>query len=305
MESINMTFYFPYAGEVYSTSCALLWALSIILFRQSRKWASPIVLNLFKCSLSLPFYVVTLFILNIDLFPAENSQQDWIILLVSGVIGLGIADSLFFASLNRLGVGRSAIVDCLYSPFVVLCSFLYLNEPMGPSLFLAIGLMVAAIFIGTWQPEKNNQTKPSKAIIHGILLGALSMSLMAVGIVMAKPIMNRSDPWWTTTVRLSGGVIFLAIQVIFSNKRQEFWRCVVPGPHWKLLIPTAILGTYITMVIWMMGMTYTEATTASVLNQLSTIFALILATLLLKEPLTLRKIIAIFMGFSGGVLAVL
>jgi drug/metabolite transporter (DMT)-like permease len=40
-----------------------------------------------------------------------------------------------------------------------------------------------------------------------------------------------------------------------------------------------------------------------VLNQLSTIFVIILATLFLREKLTWRKAVAVVLGFGGGILA--
>jgi drug/metabolite transporter (DMT)-like permease len=52
-------------------------------------------------------------------------------------------------------------------------------------------------------------------------------------------------------------------------------------------------------------MKYTLASTASVLNQTSAIFTLILATVFLRERLTVRKSLAILMGFAGGAIAVL
>lgn len=49
---------------------------------------------------------------------------------------------------------------------------------------------------------------------------------------------------------------------------------------------------------------YTYTTTASVLNQLSPIFLLVLATVFLRERLTRRRVAAIAMRFAGAVVAV-
>lgn len=299
-----MNFDFPHAGEVYSALCALLWAVAVILFRKSGEKVTPVVLNLFKDVTGLILLCTTMAILSVEFFPAGQSAEDWIILLISGVIGIGIADTLFFASLNRLGAGRSAIVDCLYSPFVILCSLVHLDESFGPLLIVAMALMVGAIFIGTWQPE-SSQPEDARQIKIGIILGVISMACMAIGISMAKPVLDRSDPWWATTVRMASGTALLAVIVACTSRRREFLRVFRPSSLWKVTIPAALTGSYLAVFFWIAGMKYTETTTASVLNQSSNVFVIFLATLFLKERLTVRKLIAICLGFAGGVMATL
>jgi drug/metabolite transporter (DMT)-like permease len=70
-------------------------------------------------------------------------------------------------------------------------------------------------------------------------------------------------------------------------------------------MPAAVIGTYLALLFWIMGMKYTYTTIASVLNQMSVIFMLIFATLFLREPLTWRKVVAIGLGFGAGLLVTL
>jgi len=56
------------------------------------------------------------------------------------------------------------------------------------------------------------------------------------------------------------------------------------------------------MVLWLAGMKYTQASIASALNQMSNVFIFIFAALLLKEKLTVFRIIGIVLGFIGSLL---
>jgi drug/metabolite transporter (DMT)-like permease len=56
------------------------------------------------------------------------------------------------------------------------------------------------------------------------------------------------------------------------------------------------------MATWVGGMKYTQASIASALNQTSTIFIFIFAGIILKEPLNLKRTIAIAMAFIGMLL---
>jgi drug/metabolite transporter (DMT)-like permease len=293
---------FLLSGEFLSLACAFTWAIAIMFFRKSGEHVQPVALNLFKNSVALVLFLITLPLLGVPLLPAEQGRQDWLVLLLSGAIGIGIADSLFFASLNRLGASNSAIVDCLYSPFIVLSAWLYLHEPIGIPILLAMALMALAILVANWDPGRL-RSAPSRAhIAQGVVLGVVAMALMAVGIVVAKPVLSRANPWWVTTVRLMGGALFLAVHGSMRAHRADVLKCFKPSRAWWYTIPAAVVGAYIALILWIFGMKYTYASIASVLNQMSTIFVVLLAAFFLKERITARKVVAIVMAFAGAVI---
>jgi drug/metabolite transporter (DMT)-like permease len=69
-----------------------------------------------------------------------------------------------------------------------------------------------------------------------------------------------------------------------------------------LLVPATVLSAYLSMVLWMGGMKYTQASIASALNQLNTIFIFILAAIFLKEKITPLKLICVALAFAGAML---
>jgi drug/metabolite transporter (DMT)-like permease len=273
-----------------------------MLFRKSGERVSPVALNVFKNGVALVLFVATLPVIGVCFFPADSTTKDWITLLVSGAIGIGVADSLFFASLNRLGASNSAIVDCLYSPFVILCAWLHLREKIGLTILLAMGLMAGAILVGTWEPGPAASKANRRQLASGVALGICAMFLMAIGIVLAKPVLAHSNGWWVTTVRLCGGGALLAVHGATRKHRSDVLRCLRPSREWFYTVPAAIVGAYIALILWIQGMKYTYASIASVLNQMSTIFILILAAVFLKERVTARKVLAIGMAFVGALI---
>jgi drug/metabolite transporter (DMT)-like permease len=295
------------SGEFYSVACAVLWSGATILFRKSGEHVPPVALNLFKNTVALALFLITLPILGRAFVPSDQTWREWLVLLLSGAVGIGIADSLFLSSLNRLGAGGNAIVSALYAPFAVLASFVYLRESIGPLLVVATGMMVAAILLGTWQPPRPAGAPPDPLrTFSGVLVGALAMFLMAVAIVFAKPVLDRSDPWWATSVRLLGGILFLAGQgLVQPQRRAAIVRCFRPSRQWWVTVSAAVLGAYLAMIVWIVGMKYSQASTAAVLNQTSTLWTVLLGWLVLREKLTTRKALAMALAFGGAAVAVL
>jgi drug/metabolite transporter (DMT)-like permease len=63
----------------------------------------------------------------------------------------------------------------------------------------------------------------------------------------------------------------------------------------------SVLGSYLAMMFWLAGFKYTDASVASVLNETSNIFVIIMAWLFLKEELKPRKILGMVIAFTGVV----
>ncbi|MBL6975791.1 MAG: DMT family transporter [Deltaproteobacteria bacterium] len=297
---------FFHSGEFYSLTCAVLWAVGLVLYSRSGDFLSPLALNVFKSGVGLVLFLATMVVLGHPFFPEERTHMDWLITVGSGVVGIGVADTVLFAGLNRVGAGRFAILDCVYSPSVVLCSFLYLSEPMPAVLFLSMGLMIVAILLGAWEPYRGPSDKgDSRRRRLGILYGIIGIFLTAASIVLVKPVLEKSNIWWVATIRLSAGFAVLLVHATFSRHRAEIARLLTRPTTWKVAFPAALFGTYLAFFFWNLGMKHTYTTVASVLNQTSILFILLLSWLFLKEQLGVRQWVSVIIGFGAAVLIIL
>jgi drug/metabolite transporter (DMT)-like permease len=68
-------------------------------------------------------------------------------------------------------------------------------------------------------------------------------------------------------------------------------------------VPAAFFGSYLSLIMWTGGMKYAKASVAAVLNQLNTIFIVIIAAVFLRERLTGWKVLAVVLAFLGAYLA--
>ncbi len=288
-------------GEFFSLACALMWGIAVIFFRKAGLTVSPLALNLFRVGISSVFFVFTLFVMRMPLLrPAPLG--DVLILGLSGVIAIAVSDTLFHMSLNRVGAGINAVVDSLYSPFMVLMAFLMLGEKLGLWDLAGMVLILAGVIIATGVKLPEDASRGT--LLVGIGLGAAAMASLAFGIVLAKPVLERYDVLWSTTIRQLGALIALVPVALIAPGRRRIWSVFVPGPAWRFSIPGTFMGSYLALLLWIGGMKYTRAGTAAILNQTSTIYILILATLVLHEPFTKRKFMAAFLAL-GGVLLVI
>ena len=118
---------FPYLGETFALLAALVWAFAVILFKKSGETVHPLALNLFKNALAAGLFLPTMAIFG-ETLARQAPASDYLLLLLSGALGIGIGDAMFFKSLNCIGAGLWSIVSCLYSPFIISLSMIWLGE---------------------------------------------------------------------------------------------------------------------------------------------------------------------------------
>jgi drug/metabolite transporter (DMT)-like permease len=289
-------------GQSLSVLSALLWAFSVVLFRMSGRSMTPVGLNLFKSVVALVLLVPTLVLFGQGYAPGEN-VADVLILFLAGAVGIAVADTVFFQGLNLVGAGLSQIASCSYSPFVILMSFFALGERLTPGDAVGAVLILSGIFISA-RHDPPLGVGPAE-LRKGIVLCTIAMALNALGVVIGKPVLDRTPVLWATTARLAGGLVTLAVLALVVPGLRRSWRAFVPHANWRIALPASVLGTYVTMIVWIAGMKLAPVSIASILNQTSAVFVLPVAALMLRERITPRKLIAVALAVGGVALVTL
>ncbi len=293
-------------GEALSLGCAAAWGVSVILFKRSEA-VSPWAMNLFKNSAAFLLFGLTLLAMGGSI-PRDRTPEDWARIIMSGVLGLAVADTLFLEALRRIGAGMMAIIDCVYAPLVALFSVLILGEELGLGFMAGAALVVGGLFAATTSGEGLREAAAvAREQLGGVLIGVAAIAIMAFGLVLAKPVLDNSGLVETTFTRMGAGSISLAIYVaLFRKDRGAIFKVFVPQPVWTRLVPAMFLGTYVSMLLWLGGVKYTPSTSASsVLNQLSVLFTLVLARVWLKEPMSARKMLGGGASLAGAIVILL
>jgi len=289
----------PYIGEILSLLTAVFWAVAIILFKKSGETVHPLGLNLFKNALGFVLLLVTFFFFKEALI-YHVPFKDYLLLMLSGAIGIGIGDSLLFYCLNLIGAGLTAIVDCLYSPFIIALSVLFLGESLTSLQIFGAVLVVSAVLIVSLKWGRTDIEWRKLGL--GIFFGAMAMLSTAIGVVMVKPLLERLSFLWATEVRLLGALIALMLIILFHPRRRKVLVSIMEKKRRLTMVSGSFFGAYVAMLFWLGGMKLTQASIASALNQTNSVFIVILAAIWLKEPLNARRIIGIIIAFLGAVL---
>lgn len=106
------------------------------------------------------------------------------------------------------------------------------------------------------------------------------------------------SPYTLTFFRLGGGMLLFWIASVFVKKEH------VPAKDILLLFFASLFGLTLNQLPYFIGLSMTSPIDASIVITMLPILTMILAAMIIKEPITLMKAVGVLVGASGALLLV-
>ncbi|MGB0766915.1 MAG: DMT family transporter [Phycisphaeraceae bacterium] len=281
----------PYAswGLVAATTAAMFWAVSVVLYRRVGRVMPPVLLNMSKGLIAVGLLSVVLAVdwLAFETRPWSMSWPLLGLMALSGVIGIGLGDTLFFAGLNRMGARRVLLLFTINPVITVLIAWALMDEPLTWLQIAGVAFTcggVAWVIAEGNAPGSDGHVDPL-----GVVFGIGAATCQAAGYLLSRHVLLVAEmtPAASAWVRLLAGSLVLVAFLPMDRLLKD------PGGHahhhpdrpskpqaYAMFIGALLLGTV--GGIWLMQVSAKHADKAGVA-----------ATLLSTSPLFVLPIVAL------------
>ena len=274
---------------------AASWAVGSILFKRLGEHLSPLALTLAKGTISIVLLAIAVLLTGYQ----DISREPLLLLILSGLLGITLGDTFFFAALQNIGPHALILLLTLGEVFTVILAVVFLGETPTPMTWGGIALVLTGVLIVLYAKISHDETSSS---LRGIVLGLLSVFCMSVSLIVAKQGLADISAIQATFIRmLSGttGIFFFGL----VTQRVGLWINPLKDFHLmkRLIISVAVItfgGFWLSLVV----IKYIDVSIADTLNSTEPLFVLPLAVIFLKEKVTLSAIVGTFITVIGIVL---
>jgi len=286
-------------GELAALTCAVLWAIAARLFKQLGQSFSPLLLNFWK-----GLVAAVLLLIAVQFLPSPTiSTSTLMLLLVSGVIGIGLGDTFFFQAINRIGDSQTLLVAETLAPILTaLLAIAWLSEWLTTVQWLAVAIIILSVdMVIRYQRKQTNSTFD----ITGVGYAGLAALCQALGAVISRQVLTTTDldALNASLIRLLGGMAIIVVLMLWRKKR---WLPVSDAPVrvWGIFAVATFFGTFAGLYLQMLAFAYTKAAIVQTLFATSIVFSLALAAIL-GDKIKPKTIVWSMIALTGVMLLIL
>jgi drug/metabolite transporter (DMT)-like permease len=279
---------------------AFSWAVAAVIFRQLGVRLHPLVLNLYKGVIASVALVLVLTIWGGVLQPVP--LKPFLLLLFSGMLGIGVGDSAFFAALNRLGERQTVLIAETVAPLItIMLALLLFQEFISLPAWLGIIAILSGVYL-VIRGRSNSSGPPQKHLLAGVTYGLVAAICQAVGGIMSKGAFRLYDidPVWSSLVRLLGGLLLVA--VLIPLLRQNYFPVSARSKRvWRFVLLATLIGTFGGIIFQQTAYKFTYTGLAQTMIATSSIFVMLIA-LVKGERISPRAWLGAMVAVAGVVL---
>ena len=219
----------------------------------------------------------------------------WLPILWLGLSGVFAYNVLFFWGLQSVPAGRASVIIANNPVFIALCAALLFKEPLGWARLLGVLISISGALVAI-----------SRGDLVGIFNGGLSWGdLMIFGCVLSwvtfsligKSVIAHLSPLTAITY-----AVVVGAGLLFPPAVLEGMISAMSGyaaADWASLAYLGVFGTALGFVWYYQGIERTGAARAGLFINFVPISAIVLAALLLGEPITGSLIVGTAMVLGG------
>jgi len=230
-------------GIFSALGASLSWTYACFIWRSQTNYNGPLDINLLKNLFAFIIFFPILFTLQ-DI----TQYKSLILLLLSGVIGIGLGDTFYLKSLKLIGTRKTLSIEALSPILAAFSGGIFINENLSINTWIGI-VIVSISFISILKNktnliDENNNFSTDYFSYKNYIYSFLSISCAVIGALLSRYVFLETNlnPLQTTELRLLGSLIFLI--VISRFKINFFIKNLGPKEKSKFIL-SVLLGTNI------------------------------------------------------------
>jgi drug/metabolite transporter (DMT)-like permease len=284
-------------GVMAALGSAASWALGSILFRRLGDHLPPVALTFAKGITSVVLLGVAVAIIGFEAIGINA----WLLLILSGLLGIALGDTLFFLALNNLGAHAVVILFTLGQVLTVILAVFWLGEQPQSLDWAGISLILGGVTIVMWTRISSEQGRTG---IVGAIYGLLSVIAMAVSIIIAKEALATTGSIQATFIRMAAGTIGIFVFGQATGQILSGLGTLRQPRFFGFFLLSVAVVTFGGFWLSLVAVANLDVAIANTLNATEPLFVLPLAAFLLKERITLPVVLGSLVTVGGIVLIV-
>jgi drug/metabolite transporter (DMT)-like permease len=288
-------------GELAALGAAISWTVSALFYGRALQEARPISANIIRLTLTGSIMLLFLVVIGkLSILTGLPSEVAGISAL-SGIIGLGVGDTLYLVSLSRIGVARTVPITCIYPLFTLVWATFLEGEPITWAVVLGAVVIVGGIWLLGRDTQASTVDTKGKPLVVGVILALLTAILWSISITMMDVAVTETPDLdhalAINTMRVIAIAAFLFVASPLIDRKLSFLK--VPKRTVMALVAGGIVALGLGWFFLAYSLVQVAQSRAVPLSSTTPLFSTLASVYLLREKVTARTALGALMIVFG------
>jgi drug/metabolite transporter (DMT)-like permease len=293
-------------GEVAALGAAFCWAVAPILYRQALFKTHPISANIVRCASNAVVMLLVLVALGKWNVLASLPLNVAVLVATSGIIGLGVGDTLYMLSLKAVGVSLAVPLAASYPLFSLVWATFLLGQPVTASAVAGAVLILAGIWLLCKEKPEAVGGVNRRWLFSGVAAGLATAVFWSVSITLMDSALNSPGVvgmdanYAIITLRIASMAMFLLLLAPILDKGKGFLKM-----NRRTVLQLCVGGLVANAVGWfLMNYSFVNIPEAQAVpvSSVTPLFSAAAGFLLFKEKATWNRVLGALVVVLGVVL---
>jgi drug/metabolite transporter (DMT)-like permease len=290
----------PLIGEFAALGTALCWAFGSNFFMAAGRRIGSLTLNRLRLSAGVIFLCSTLWLTQGSPWPVDATSRQILILSASGLIGFVFGDSFYFRALVILGAGRATLLAASAPIFTAILARMFLGETLGIQALVGIALSLSGLAWTLYGHARTEHVSPEGSVAVGLISGGLAALGQGGGFVLSKVAMESGiEPLPATVIRITAAVVGMWLLAPLQGGFRRPIVALRDRVAARAMLGGAFFGPFLGVTLSLTALVHTKAAIAASIMACYPIPAVLIATRVHREALTVRFMLGAVVTIAG------
>lgn len=286
-------------GELAALGTAFCWTIVSIAFESAGKKVGSLSVNYIRLIFGFIFITIYSYITRGILFPTDATAQNWILLSISGFIGLFLGDMFLFQAFVEVGSRISSLIMAASPPIAALLGYILLKEKLRPISGLGMAITIIGIAIVILSKDTGEKKIKVNYSIKGLTYAFLGAFGQSLGLILSKIGMGSYNPFAATQIRIITGFISFTILLFVLKKFGDLKIAFKDRKALSTIGVGAFFGPFIGVSLSLLSLQYTSAGVSSTITSIMPVIIIPFSIMIFKEKIKPKEILGAVISVIG------
>lgn len=279
----------------------VVWASSLILAKiVFAEEMTPIIFVALRYTLACPFLALPALFARRRSNASGGQKLNWRILLIAGLSGPFISQTLQYLGLNITSAGDAILLLNISPVFAVILALPILGEQITKEKTVGLFLATAGAMLIVFNPATMDPTISATRVL-GDLVVILSTFFFAINGVVGKIAVETMDSITVTFYSTLIAVPFIWLSAAFYEDVTVVLR--LSPLSWVVVLWVGVINTALAFVLYYESMNYIEASKVQIALNLIAVWGVMMSFLVLGEAILPLQIFGGLVTILGVIIA--